>query len=112
MLTGGVSARRQGAGLADTPAQQYSWTPHICTWARPPALQPGGDTPTTRGNYIVKGSINCQYTGPKIQTNSKQEGGISIQLFYCEYAYCLLYVHGKFVGTHVCVARVLLVCIA
>ena len=41
---------------------------------------------------------------PKTHTNTKQQGHISVHVFYCEYAYRLLYVREWFVESFVCVS--------
>ena len=60
-----------------------------------------GDTPTDKGNTQANLSV-CTHA-PKTHTNTKQQGGTSIHVFYCEYVYRSLYVREWLVGTFVCV---------
>ena len=69
-------------------------------------LPPAEDTPTVKGT--TKANLSVYTHAPKTHTNAKQQGGISIHVFCCVYCCCLLYVREWFVGTLVCVVRVLL----
>ena len=66
-----------------------------------PALLPASDTPTDKGN--TQANLSVYTHAPKTHTNTKQQGHISVRVFYCAYVYRLLYVHEWFVGAFVCV---------
>ena len=87
-LLRGVSSCPRGVGWADTPAGPYGRPPQFATWRRPPALRPAGGTPTDKGN--TQANLRVYTHAPKTHTNTKQQGGVSIHVFYCGYAYCLL----------------------
>ena len=77
-------------GYCNTPAGQYGPPPHIGTWRLPPVLPPAGDTPTDTGN--TQADLIVYAHAPKTHTTTKQQGGMSIHVFYCEDVYRLLYV--------------------
>ena len=101
MLPRGVSSGPQGAGWATFPAGRYGPRDPVAAWRLPPALPPAGDTPTNKRNIQANLSV-CTHA-PKIQMNTKQQGGISIHVFYCEYVCRFLYVCEWFAGALVCV---------
>ena len=113
ILLQGVFYCPWGLGWAHTPEEQYGQLPQICGRRRPPALMPAGDTPKDNSN--TQANLKCLYTrlynAPKTHTNTKQQGGTSIHVFYGGSVYRLLYVGGEVVGTLVCVVRVWLPCI-
>ena len=91
------------------------WAHHSVGWYKRPStttrrrlfmLPPAEDTPTDKGNTKAKLSV-CTHA-PKTHRNTKQQGGISIRVFFCGYCYCLLYVRDGFPETLVCAVRVLL----
>ena len=59
-------------------------------------------TPSAKGN--AQANLTDYTHTPKTDTNAKQQGGISIHVFYSEYVYRLLYVREWFVGDFVCVS--------
>ena len=101
MLLRGVSSCPRGAGLADTPPRQCGRPFHVGARRWPPAVLPAGETPTNKGNTQANLIVHTQ--APKTHANTKQQGGISIHVFYCEYVYRLLYGREWLVGAFVCV---------
>ena len=94
MLLQGVSSGPRGAGWADTPARRYGPPPQVGAWRLPSALPPASDTPADKGN--TQASLSVYTHAPKTHTNTKQQGGVFIRVFYCEYVYRLLYVREWF----------------
>ena len=101
MLLRGVSLCPREAEWPYTPAGGYGTPPHIVPRRLPPALPPSADTPTDKGN--TQANLTVYTHAPKTHTNTKQQGGISVHVFYCEYVYRLMYVRQCFVGALVCV---------
>ena len=83
-----AGAVRAGAGWADTLAGRYGPPPHMSTRRLPSVLPPAGDTPTDKS--YPQANLSVYTHAPKTHTNTKQQGGISVHVFYGEYVYRLL----------------------
>ena len=78
------------------------YLPRFAHGGEPPALLPAGKTSTDKGS--TQANLTVYTHAPKTHTNTKQQGGISIHVFYCEYVFRLLYVREWFVGHFVCLS--------
>ena len=62
-------------------------------WMWAPALLPVADTPTDKGN--TQANLSVYTHAPKTHTNTKQQGGILIHVFYVNmFIVCCMYVSG------------------
>ena len=90
-LPGGLRASGELGGLL--PQRHSTGSLHtLAPGGEPQPYCPPGTHPPTK--VTLKTSLSVHTHAPKTHTDAKQQGGISIHAFYCEYAYCLLYVCG------------------